>query len=192
LLPQKSGEDFGAINRYYGIRYDDKLVCRGIELRRRNTPKYISDFQREAIIALLNQSSTETVLSKGIEEVDKLLSIASRKLKQGLVPVEELEAKTILRRRPEKYKARLPHVAAAEALDINGDHVDRGSVVSYVYVDSEHSNPFRRVSPAGYQRRYDTKKYKRLLEEARRSILLPFIREDEKKPEAVSLDNWFE
>jgi len=192
LLPQKSGEDFGAINRYYGIRYDDKLVCRGIELRRRNTPKYISDFQREAIIALLNQSSTETVLSKGIEEVDKLLSIASRKLKQGLVPLEELEAKTILRRRPEKYKARLPHVAAAEALDINGDHVDRGSVVSYVYVDSEHSNPFRRVSPAGYQRRYDTKKYKRLLEEARRSILLPFIREDEKKPEAVSLDNWFE
>ena len=37
LLPQKSGEDFGAINRYYGLRYDGELVCRGIELRRRNT-----------------------------------------------------------------------------------------------------------------------------------------------------------
>ncbi|MCW4011651.1 MAG: hypothetical protein NWF07_01525 [Candidatus Bathyarchaeota archaeon] len=192
LLPQKSGEDFGAINRYYGIRYDDKLVCRGIELRRRNTPKYVSDFQREAIMMFLSQSSTSEILGKGLEEVDKLLSTASRKLKQGLVPVEELEAKTILRRRPEKYKARLPHVAAAEAMDITGNSVDRGSVISYVYVDSEHRNPFRRVSPAGYQKRYDVKKYQHLLEEARRSILLPFIREEEKKSESVSLDKWFE
>jgi len=192
LLPQKSGEDFGAINRYYGIRYDEKLVCRGIELRRRNTPKFVSDFQRQAINALLSQPSKEEVLNKGIDDVDALLSIASRKLKQGMVPVEELEAKTILRRRPEKYKARLPHVAAAEALDINGKTVDRGSVISYVFVDSEHSNPFRRVSPAGYQKQYDEKKYQRLLEEARRSILLPFIRETEKKSMAVSLDKWFE
>ncbi len=191
LLPQKSGEDFGAINRYYGIRYDDELVCRGIELRRRNTPKYVSDFQREAIQALLNQPSPEHVLNEGIEEVDKLLNNANRRLKQGLVPIEELEAKTILRRRPEQYKARLPHVAAAEALSINDKPVERGSVVSYVYVDSEHSNPFRRVSPAGYQRRYDEKKYQKLLEEARRSILLPFLKDDERKSAAVSLDKWF-
>lgn len=191
LLPQKSGEDFGAINRYYGISYDGELVCRGIELRRRNTPKYVSDFQREAIKTLLSQESTEEVLTKGIQEVDQLLSLASRKLKQGMVPVEELEAKTILRRRPEKYKARLPHVAAAEALDINGKPVERGSVISYVYVDAEHSNPFRRVSPAGYQKRYDAKKYQHLLEEARRSILLPFIRDEERKSDAVSLDKWF-
>ena len=105
--------------------------------------------------------------------------------------VEELEAKTILRRRPGKYKARLPHVAAAEALNINKKPVERGSVVSYVYVDAEHSNPFRRVSPAGYQKRYDVKKYQKLLEEARRSILLPFIKDVEEKTEAVSLDKWF-
>ena len=191
LLPQKSGEDFGAINRYYGVHYDGKQVCRGIELRRRNTPKYVSDFQREAITVLLNQSTPEEVLDKGIAEVDKLLALYTRRLKQGLVPVEELEAKTILRRSLERYKARLPHVAAAEALRINDKPVERGSVVSYVYVDSGHSNPFRRVSPAGYQRRYDEKKYQQLLAESRRSILLPFIKDDEKKSEAVRLDKWF-
>ena len=191
LLPQKSGEDFGAINRYYGVRYDDELVCRGIELRRRNTPKFIADTQREAIQLLLSQDSKESVLSSGINAVNDLVKMASRELKQGLVPIEELEAKTILRRKPNRYKARLPHVAAAKALDINGDEVERGSVIGYVYVDSGHSNPFRRVSPAGYQKRFDVKKYVQLLVEAERSILLPFLKEKEKKSEPLSLDRFF-
>ena len=187
LLPQKSGEDFGAINRYYGLRYDGELVCRGIELRRRNTPKFIADTQREAIQLLLSQDSRESLMSNGVKAVNDLTKKAIRKLKQGLVPIEELEAKTILRRSPSRYKARLPHVAAAEALDINGDEVDRGSVISYVYVDSEHSNPFRRVSPAGYQKRFDSKKYVQLLLEAERSILLPFLKE-ERRSKSSSLD----
>jgi DNA polymerase elongation subunit (family B) len=190
LLPQKSGKEFGAINRYYGLRYDGELVCRGIELRRRNTPKFIADTQRDAITVFLSHDSVEAVLSDGMRAVDRLIEKASRELKQGLVPIEELEAKTILRRSPSKYKARLPHVAAAEALGINGEELERGSVISYLYVDSTHSNPFRRVSPAGYQKKYDYKKYQQLLEEARKSILLPFLRE-EKKEKAASLDRFF-
>jgi DNA polymerase elongation subunit (family B) len=190
LLPQKSGKEFGAINRYYGVLYDGELVCRGIELRRRNTAPFIADAQREAIKALLCKGSMEAVLTEGIQEVDKVIDKAARELKQGLVPISELEAKTILRRKPSKYKARLPHVAAAEALGINGAEVDRGSVIGYVYVDSEHSNPFRRVSPAGFQKKFDYKKYAQLLEEARKSILLPFLKE-EKASDAVSLDRFF-
>jgi DNA polymerase elongation subunit (family B) len=191
LLPQKSGKDFGAINRYYGLRYDGEIVCRGIELRRRNTPKFIAETQREAISKLLSQDSKEDVLTKGIEAVNKLIDKASRELKQCIVPIEELEAKTILRRKPQKYKARLPHVTAAEAMGINGSEVERGSVIGYVYVDSGHSNPFRRVSPAGYQNKFDYKKYVQLLHEAEKSILLPFIREKENVSEAVRLDRFF-
>ncbi|MCJ7732825.1 hypothetical protein MUP51_10965, partial [Candidatus Bathyarchaeota archaeon] len=190
LLPQKSGKEFGAINRFYGIRYDGELVCRGIELRRRNTAPFIADAQREAIKALLSKDSMEAVLTDGVQEVDKVIDKAARELKQGLVPISELEAKTILRRKPSEYKVRLPHVAAAEALGINGAEVDRGSVIGYVYVDSEHSNPFRRVSPAGFQKKFDYKKYAQLLEEARKSILLPFLKE-EKESDAVSLDRFF-
>ena len=190
LLPQKSGKEFGAINRYYGIRYDGELVCRGIELRRRNTPKFIADIQREAIKVFLEHDSVESVLSDGMKAVDIIIEKASRELKQGIVPIEDLEAKTILRRSPSKYKARLPHVAAAEAMDINGEKLERGGVIGYLYVDSTHSNPFRRVSPAGYQKKYDYKKYQQLLNEAKKSILLPFQREDKKEKKA-SLDFFF-
>ena len=191
LLPQKSGNDFGAINRYYGIRYDKKLVCRGIELRRSNTCSFVANGQRKAIHAMLAQESAEEVLSKGLEDAKRVIDKACRELKKGLVPIEKLEAKTILRRKPSKYKARLPHVAAAEALSINGLDVGKGNVISYVYVDADHKNPFRRVSPAGYQNNFDVNKYVHLINEAGRSIMLPFLKEEEKERKTASIESFF-
>jgi DNA polymerase elongation subunit (family B) len=191
LLPQKSGKDFGAINRYYGITYDGKLVCRGIELRRRNTCPFVARTQKEAISAMLEHDSTHDVLSKGIDDAKRVIDLSCRELKRGLIPIEELESKTVLRRRPSKYKARLPHVAAAEALSINGLDVGKGNVISYVYVDADHKNPFRRISPAGYQKRFDAKKYVRLVEEAWRSIMLPFLKDEEEERKTASLESFF-
>lgn len=191
LLPQKSGNDFGAINRYYGVTYEGKLVCRGIELRRKNTCLFVVKTQKEAIRAMLDQNSIDDVSSKGIEAAKRVIDRACRELKRGLVPIEELEAKTVLRRKPSKYKARLPHVATAEALSINGVDVGRGDVISYVYVNAGHKNPFRRVSPAGYQKKFDVKKYVRLVEEAGRSIMLPFLKDEEEERKTASLESFF-
>jgi len=191
LLPQKSGKDFGAINRYYGITYDNKLVCRGIELRRRNTCKFVAKAQEEAIRAMLDQDSIDGVLSKGFEDSKKVIDRACGELKRGLVSIEDLEAKTVLRRKPSKYKARLPHVAAAEALNINGLDVGKGNVIGYVFVDANHKNPFRRISPAGYQKKFDAKKYVRLAKEAWRSIMLPFLKDDDKVRKTASLESFF-
>jgi DNA polymerase elongation subunit (family B) len=191
LLPQKSEKEFGAINRYYGLKYDGELVCRGIELHRRNTPPYIVSTQREALFKLLNQETSQEVLTKGIKEFEKVLSKAARALSQGTVPIEELESQTILRRRPSKYKSRLPQVAAAEAMDINGTFVERGSVINFVYVDSEHSNPFRRVTPAGYYNKYDKAKYVQLLKKAGKSILLPFLSKEKKHSSVKTIDSFF-
>ena len=177
LLPQKSDDSFGAINRYYGLRYDGEIVCRGIELRRRNTSRYIADIQMQAINLLLTRESKEKVVTEGIEAVNNLIKRASRELCNKQVPADLLEANTILRRKTSKYKSRLPHVAAAEALNINGINVEKGTVIKYIYVDAEHSNPFRRISPSGFQQSYDPDKYIQLLQEAKKSILLPFDEE---------------
>jgi DNA polymerase elongation subunit (family B) len=147
--------------------------------------------QKEAISAMLDQDSLEDVLSKGIEDAKRVIDRACRELKRGLVPIKNLEAKTVLRRRPSKYKAMLPHVAAAEALRINGADVGKGNIISYVYVDADHKNPFRRVSPAGYQKRFDAKKYMRLVEEAGRSIMLPFLKDEEEERTTAPLESFF-
>jgi DNA polymerase elongation subunit (family B) len=94
-----------------------------------------------------------------VKQVKRLINKRNRELKQGLVYLSELKAKTILRRKPSRYKTRLPHVTGAKALDINRKEVDQGGLISYIYVDSKHSNPFGRVSPAGYQEKFDYIKY---------------------------------
>jgi len=174
LLPQKGGSGLGAVNRYYGVTFDSELVCRGIELRRRDTPLYVKRVQREAIEALLSCGSGEEVSTRGVEKARAVIEGACLRLREGGVPEEELRISTALRRDPRDYKAKAPHVAAAEALGIAGKRMEVGSLVDYVYVDAGHGNPFRRVRPAGYGGGVDLEKYVGLIREAGRSVLMPF------------------
>ncbi len=174
LLPQKGDPGVGAVNRYYGATVDGGYVCRGIELRRRDTPPYVARVQREAIEALLSCGSLEEVRTEGVRRALAVIDEACRRLRRGEVPPEELRVSTVLRRSLREYKARLPHVAAAEALDMAGESVEAGTLIDYVYVDAGHHNPLRRVRPAGCGRGVDVEKYVELVREAGRSILMPF------------------
>jgi DNA polymerase-2 len=174
LLPQKGEPGIGAVNRYYGRTVDGGYVCRGIELRRRDASPYVARVQREAIEALLGPGSLKEVLTVGLSRAIGVVEEACRRLRRREVPQEELRASTALRREPGDYKAKLPHVAAAEALGMAGARVEAGSLVDYVYVDAGHRNPFRRVRPAGYRGGVDVDKYVELVREAGRSVLMPF------------------
>jgi DNA polymerase elongation subunit (family B) len=104
--------------------------------------------------------------------------------------MEELRISVALRQDPREYKARLPHVAAAEALNISGQRVGAGSLVDYVYVDASHGNRFRRVRPAAYGGGFDAEKYVELVREAGRSILMPFEEAEEGGLRPTPLTVW--
>jgi DNA polymerase elongation subunit (family B) len=174
LLPQKGAPGTGAVNRYYGVTVNGNLVCRGIELRRRDTPQYVARVQREVIEALLGCDSLEEVRTEGVRRAIDVIEEACSRLQRGEVPPEEFRVSTVLRRSPWEYKARLPHVAAAEALGMAGERIEAGVLIDYVYVDASHRNPLRRVRPAGHGREIDVEKYVELVREAGRSILMPF------------------
>jgi len=159
LLPQKGDAGLGAVNRYYGRTVEGEYVSRGIELRRRGTPRYVADVQRRVIEALL---SCETV-----EE-------ACRRLRAGEVPTGDLVVSTALRRGPGSYGVSYPHVAAARALSMSGYGVVNGGLVEYVYVDAGHRNPYRRVKPPVFTGgRVDVEKYVKMVEAAAQTILSP-------------------
>ncbi len=174
LLPQKNELNIGAANRYYGRTLEGRCVYRGIETRRRDTAPYVARVQREVIDALLSHGSAEEVASEGVEQALGVLDLACRRIRRGRVPPEELRITTTLRRRPGEYKAKLPHVAAAEALGMAKMRIEERTPIEYVYVDAGHSNRFRRVRPALYGGRVDAEKYVGLVKEAGRSVLLPF------------------
>jgi DNA polymerase elongation subunit (family B) len=174
LLPQKNELGMGAANRYYGRTLEGRYVYRGIETRRRDTAPYVARTQREIIDALLGHGSAEEVAGEGVEQALEVLDLACRRIRRGRVPPDELRITTTLRRRPSEYKAKLPHVAAAEALGMAKMRVEERTPIEYVYVDAGHSNRFRRVRPALYRGRVDADKYVDLVTEAGRSVLLPF------------------
>jgi len=174
LLPQKNELNIGAANRYYGMTLEGRYVYRGIETRRRDTAPYVARVQREIIDALLSHGSAEEVVTEGVEQALGVLDLACRRIRRGRVPAEELRITTTLRRRPGEYKAKLPHVAAAEALGMAKMRVEERTPIEYIYVDAGHSNRFRRVRPALYRGRVDADKYVDLVTEAGRSVLLPF------------------
>ena len=174
LLPQKNELNIGAANRYYGRTLEGRYVYRGIETRRRDTAPYVARVQREVIDALLGHGSAEEVAGEGVEQALEVLDLACRRIRRGRVPPDELRITTTLRRRPGEYKAKLPHVAAAEALGMAKMRVEERTPIDYVYVDAGHSNRFRRVRPALYGGRVDADKYVDLVTEAGRSVLLPF------------------
>jgi DNA polymerase elongation subunit (family B) len=196
LLPQKGQLDIGAINRYYGITFEGELVCRGIELRRRDTAPYVAQVQRQAIEALLGCASATEVHSEGVRRALQVINDACLHLRRGEVLKKALKVSTALRREPRRYKARLPHVTAAEALGMTGKRMEAGTLVDYVYVNAGHSNPFRRVRPAAHGDEVDTEKYCQLVREAGRSVLMPFQTqvdavEAEGRPRTQLLDGFF-
>jgi len=78
------------------------------------------------------------------------------------VATDELTVSVVLRRDPSEYKARLPHVAAAEALNMGKARVGAGNLIDYVYV------------AAGHEGGYDADKYCELVREAAWSMLMIF------------------
>ncbi len=174
LLPQKGDPGNGAVNRYYGATVNGGLVCRGIELRRRDTPPYVARVQREAIEALLGCETVEEVRNYGVGRALAVFEEARRRLRRGEMPPDDLRVSTMLRRSPREYKARLPHVVASEALRMAGRRVEAGDLIEYIYVDADHRNPLRRVRPAAQGRGADPDKYVEVVREAARSVLMPF------------------
>jgi len=173
LLPRRVEAEMGALNRYYGVTLSGDIVCRGIELRRHDTPPYVAEAQMRAIEAVLGCPSAEEAATAGVRRAREAVEEACAELAGGSVPAERLRVSTALRRRPAAYSTRPGHVAAAEALAMNGADVGEDAVVDYVYVDAGSHNPFRRVRPAAYDGGADLEKYADLVREAARSVLAP-------------------
>jgi DNA polymerase-2 len=66
FLPNKSN-GVGALNRYYGVLTNGKLKVRGIEIRRSDTPKLISNLQ-EAMLGKLVEAKTASEFYMKIPE----------------------------------------------------------------------------------------------------------------------------
>ena len=175
FLPSKVHPRIGVLNRYYGVMENGKVKVRGLEARRRDTPRFVYDAQMEMIKVLSSANSSKEFLEK-IPDALRVVKNYRQKLLDGEVSVWDLIVTKHLSKRPREYKQKVSQVIAAEQLIKEGAEVHAGKNISFLFTNAEDKRYERRVKAEELIEKSaspDTKKYLLLLYAAAASLLSP-------------------
>lgn len=144
FLPSKMHPNIGVLNRYYGVMDNGKVKVRGIEIRRRDTPKFILDTQTE-MIKVLSEAQNVEELYKKIPAALDVVGLYREKLLNNEVSIWDLVITKRLSKKPERYRQDVSQVIAARQLMMAGDEVHAGVNVAFVFTGAKNKRHERRV-----------------------------------------------
>jgi DNA polymerase elongation subunit (family B) len=175
FLPSKMHPRIGVLNRYYGVMENGKIKVRGLEVRRRDTPRFVYDAQMEMIKVLSSANSSKEFLEKVPDALGVVKNYRQRLL-NGEVSVWDLIVTKRLSKHPREYKQKVSQVIAAEQLMKEGAEVHAGKNIRFLFTDAEDKRYERRVKAEELIEKSaspDVKKYLLLLYAAAASLLSP-------------------
>ncbi len=173
FLPSKLHPNISVLNRYYGVMENGKLKVRGLEVRRRDSPRFIYNAQMEMIDVLSEADNSEEFVQK-IPEALKVVKTCRQKLIDGEVPIGDLIVTKHLSKDPKSYKQHVSQAIAAEQLIKEGVKIHAGKNVAFLFTHSENKKYERRVLAEQLIEKginTDTKKYLLLLYSSAASLL---------------------
>jgi DNA polymerase elongation subunit (family B) len=144
FLPSRVHPRIGVLNRYYGVMENGKVKVRGIEVRRRDTPRFVYDAQMGMVNVLAKADSAREFLER-IPEALKVVKDYRQRLLNGEVPVWDLIVTKHLSKQPQKYKQHVSQVIAAEQLMREGAEVHAGKNIRFLFTDAENKRYEHRV-----------------------------------------------
>jgi len=182
FLPSRMHEDVPVLNRYFGIFDDGSMKVRGIELRRRDGIKVVTDCQDEMLCLFARGKD----LAQAKELVPQAIGIVRKyadRIRDGEVSMTDLAILNSLSKDHDEYNGNLVNVSAIKQLAEEGLELVAGQSVSYVITDykskaqNERARPFELLEP---DTKYDSGRYVELLVRGASAILQPFgVGEDE-------------
>ncbi|HUK84417.1 MAG TPA: DNA polymerase domain-containing protein, partial [Candidatus Acidoferrum sp.] len=125
FLPSKMHPNIGVLNRYYGVMENGKLKVRGLEVRRRDTPRFIYNAQMEMINVFSTANNSKEFMKK-IPEALNIVKTYRQKIINSEVPIWDLIVVKHLSKSPKKYKQHVSQAIAAEQLVKAGAEVNAG------------------------------------------------------------------
>ena len=175
----EASEKIEALKQYYGVTHQERLVVRGIEIRRHDTPKFIKGFQTELLSILFDCKDVKEIIDKGYENTLLLVTKAIDKIMLGGQDIiqDDLVVSKLLGQDIIKYRSLFPHVSAAIQLTNEDKHPSKGDTIKYIYTNSQHKSPLCRVasidsiSEKKEKLDYDKEKYKEMILDAAETVL---------------------
>jgi len=165
FLPSKVHPKIGVLNRYYGVMENGKVKVRGIEVRRRDTPRFIYNAQLEMINILASANNSKEFMQK-IPDALKIIKNYKQKMLDDEIPLEDLIVTKHLSKNPKNYKQHVSQVIAAEPLMKEGAEIHAGKNINFLFTDAKNKHHDRRVKAEQLIEKNanpDTKKYLQLL-----------------------------
>jgi DNA polymerase-2 len=136
FLPSRQDRRVPVANRYFGVFQDGTLKMRGIEARRRDTPRWIAQAQEE-MLACLGRAASPTELPTCLPEIMCLLRRKLADLRAGRVPLKDLVVRQKLSRNLEEYRVPSAAARAARQLATVGKRLGPGEYVRFLYTRGE-------------------------------------------------------
>ncbi|MDA4128429.1 MAG: hypothetical protein OK422_03070 [Thaumarchaeota archaeon] len=176
FLPSRMHEDVPVLNRYFGIFQNGSMKIRGIEARRRDTIKLVSDCQTE-ILELLANAENVAGVRKLLPEALAIFRAYIELIWSGKVSISDVVIINGLSRNADEYKSNLAHVSAVRQLAEEGLALMAGQSVSYLVTNYRSKVQELRVRPTELLDEsvtYDKNHYCELLIRGVASLLEPF------------------
>ncbi len=173
FLPSKLHPRVGVLNRYYGVFEGGKIKTRGLEVRRRDTAKFVFNAQKEMVEALAFANNSKEFVNK-IPQALNVVCKYRQRLLDGEVPIWDLIVTKHLSKDPKRYKQKISQVIAAQQLINEGARISAGQNLRFVYTSAENKRYERRVKAEELIEEntiFDVKKYLHLLYAAAANLL---------------------
>ena len=187
FLPSKTHPNVPVLNRYYGVKADGTVKVRGLEVRRRDTPKFVYDAQMEMIKVLSSADNAKGFVEK-IPYALEVVKEYQRRLLNDEVPVWDLIVTKRLSKGLEDYTQKVSQVIAGEQLKKEGFEVYAGKSVRFLFTSTKNKRYKLRVKAKELideSTNPDVRKYISLLYSAASNILSPFYYSPDKVCEYV-------
>jgi DNA polymerase-2 len=172
FLPSRLDARVPVPNRYFGVFDDGTLKIRGIDIRRHDTPYFITRTQME-ILNLLSDCAAEE-LPGCLQQAIELVRGKLRDLQRGRIPLESMLVDQKLSRELDEYRIPSPSARAAAQLQDAGKNPRAGQHVRFLYTLGYPGVRAWDLPDPPDPRSLDLAYYRELMLRAARSVLEPF------------------
>ena len=170
FLPSTQNGDVPVPTRYYGVFEDGEIKCRGIGLRRHDTPKIIKELEKSIITNLADATNYDEFRSRMVSSmvhVREAIAKISEGCSESLLQFNKSISKT-------SYKGQIAQAVIVKKLQDEGFTISPGQFISYVIADRYSKNPKHRYNLPGMGK-YDRLEYAILARKAAENLFAPFI-----------------
>ncbi|MFH1591638.1 MAG: DNA polymerase domain-containing protein [archaeon] len=174
FLPSTQDRETPVPTRYYGVFLDGELKCRGIEVRRHDTPPLLVELQLTIIKEISTAGSEEEFLTLMRCSIRHLKQTIAR-IREGLVSQDELIITQGISKT--EYASHIAQGVVADKLQSQGLAPQPGQYVRYVITNKNAAIPIHRYSlPTSSDCfPFDRAEYMRLARRAVQNLFLPFV-----------------